>query len=1350
MPAKPMLDDLELQQVQKLSSEEEQVVEQHGVPALEGDFLQGLGRRATAVTLTGVLTGPEAADGLKKLREKFRAAAAVPFVDDIATATKIDKVLIEEMQVRELAGKPERFEYAIALREFIVPPKSKEEPAPNPPEPKPTPKTSTGTLVVEVTVEGQPGFDFSTVTVSVDGTKDEDNSALSRTLTNRSNNVWTEEDMPAGKYTAKAVVTDPQPMSGTVDAAIKAGETTRVSITLTPGNVIAKRFIVTFRFDKAFLEPCMRGVLQQVQDYANGHKDEKLVIVGHTDLTGSDEYNQSLSERRARSVFAFLTFGRAPDASVSEWNSIRQKQKGVTTLGDNWGTRQYQHMLQDLGFYPGNVNGVENKATQDAVRAFRRKKGLPGGTTVDDSVWNALIRDYMAQDKFDIPTSQFLPNCPTDTLQWLGCGEKDPVKNTRAAWRPNRRVELLFVTAKKLPCEVPPPDTFDLPIPGAVAPKWCLGSVDKQERCCFVTPATPPGVKPQGDQWTREPAEPGTITVEVSIKKQVRKDDGTFELKPAAGQKFVVIAADGEFLAAELSSGEPQPAVTKTDGTKSFPDKPVGIYTLEVIGDVLVRLEEDSADQAKGNAVCKHLTVDDNHLDVIILPEPPLREIRLNAVAHLMTALHPATRSFRRCPAPLDPSGFALQMTVHTKENVTNFIAGANEIWRQARVHLELVDLVEEVYAFRTDCEVDDNEFGTLLERCAYPNVVNFFFVGDLSGNSEAGLYLQVPVTDPRGTVDGCAISDRFQSTIFQGTTLDIQLDAKQTMQVAAHEFGHFLSLGIPDHVPDTSANSKRLMLAGTSDGSNRTIAPDEVKKARASDNSGLEFVPITLKVTGATQVGGTLSHEFIVIQKAGGVVRVDAQVEDTLGTVVMAGGNPGANDKQKTVATDKAGNSEVRATFTPDGGGKPVQTQAVISVVTFRLRVDGATATDATQTKFVARPDPNNVVTIIAEIAAGSDPPPFCMPTDIITWDKGDEGPDPLRRTVSRKTPKTVTVTANLADATASVTITILEVAITDSNAPFDKALTKVQIEGILNTDRKSFSAAALFDQQPDSLFRARVDLAGVTGNTLAAKLTSKPPGAVAPESMDITLTRTTGDRFVSLPILAIPAAIPRNEITMKNAASPDLLVIRAVAQGTMRLEIAGQFADLGAVEIKVRGRVVELCNVTITGANSQPARDLSTANRVWAQLGIEMRVLNNIPINRPDLLDIDDAVAAHPGSPEAPASPEETALLKLGRDTCTSDLIGYHVRTSSRQILGVTLHVPFNAGFYQVDAASQYTWGHELGHELELKHEIGSAKNLMTDQSTANLPDQPNVVELTKKQANDIKSSSFILFKE
>ena len=121
-PLKPMLGDLELQQVQEIEIEGEQALARHRIPILEGDFLQGLGRRGSRVVVSGVLSGAQSGAGLRRLREAFRTAQPLPFVSDLATATRVEEVLIEEMEVRELAGRPERFAYAFVLQEYTEPP----------------------------------------------------------------------------------------------------------------------------------------------------------------------------------------------------------------------------------------------------------------------------------------------------------------------------------------------------------------------------------------------------------------------------------------------------------------------------------------------------------------------------------------------------------------------------------------------------------------------------------------------------------------------------------------------------------------------------------------------------------------------------------------------------------------------------------------------------------------------------------------------------------------------------------------------------------------------------------------------------------------------------------------------------------------------------------------------------------------------------------------------------------------------------------------------------------------------------------------------------------------------------
>jgi outer membrane protein OmpA-like peptidoglycan-associated protein len=608
MSLRPMLGDIELQQVQFIDSDQDQVLARHDVPALEGDFWQGLGRRAGTFSLAGVLSGVEAGEGLSSLREKFRAAEPISFVADIAAANRVDQVLIEEMEVREIAGRPLRFEYAFRLREYLPPPPPQQQVVPQ--TTPPTPATDTGILEVEVIVEGQPDFDHGNTTVTVEGRQDDGNT-LSRTLTDRTDNIWRQENFPPGTYTCRAVVPGSPAMTGSAEGTVRAGQTTRVTIVLRAGQVVAVMFMIHHRFDKAFIEPCMRAVLRRVAAYADSHSEENLVIVGHTDESGSVEYNQSLSERRARAACAFLTFGRDRAAAVAEWNELRRRRpSGVArTVRDSWGTREYQYMLQDLGYYSGNVNGVHDGPTDQAVRTFQSEHGLGVDGVVGDDTWPVLIEEYLARANLAVAEDRFLPNasngCDGGRLKWLGCSERMPVASTprgqcaEPAWRPNRRTELLFVRAETLPCTVPQPRTWDLPGPGA-PPSWCLGPGSSDSPCCFLTrdPA-------ETDKWLVQPSEPETVTVRGSI----RYADGT----PLANARFLLIDPDGEFLTGErvcnAPKGEGIPGRTDANGAFAFTDRQrrVGVYTLEILEPVLARPADDPGVVAKGNVVCKRL-----------------------------------------------------------------------------------------------------------------------------------------------------------------------------------------------------------------------------------------------------------------------------------------------------------------------------------------------------------------------------------------------------------------------------------------------------------------------------------------------------------------------------------------------------------------------------------------------------------------------------------------------------------------------------------------------------------------------------------------------------------------------
>ena len=64
---------------------------------------------------------------------------------------------------------------------------------------------------------------------------------------------------------------------------------------------------VLFDFNKSTLQTASDGVLTQVSTLMTANPSLNVEIQGHTDNVGTDAYNQTLSEARARAVMAWLT-----------------------------------------------------------------------------------------------------------------------------------------------------------------------------------------------------------------------------------------------------------------------------------------------------------------------------------------------------------------------------------------------------------------------------------------------------------------------------------------------------------------------------------------------------------------------------------------------------------------------------------------------------------------------------------------------------------------------------------------------------------------------------------------------------------------------------------------------------------------------------------------------------------------------------------------------------------------------------------------------------------------------------------------------------------------------------------
>ena len=74
--------------------------------------------------------------------------------------------------------------------------------------------------------------------------------------------------------------------------------------------------VIYFAYDSDVLVPSETANLDKIAAYLNQHTSLGLVIEGHCDSRGTDEYNRALGERRANAIRAYLAGLGVPDARM--------------------------------------------------------------------------------------------------------------------------------------------------------------------------------------------------------------------------------------------------------------------------------------------------------------------------------------------------------------------------------------------------------------------------------------------------------------------------------------------------------------------------------------------------------------------------------------------------------------------------------------------------------------------------------------------------------------------------------------------------------------------------------------------------------------------------------------------------------------------------------------------------------------------------------------------------------------------------------------------------------------------------------------------------------------------------
>jgi hypothetical protein len=120
---RPMIGEWEVPRIERVGTVEGRRLARLSVPGLVGDLHQDLGRHSLVVEIAGSLHGDaERDDFLDRVREPFNAGEPLAFVADIVSATELEQVLIEGLELEESNDAADAFRYVIRLRQYVEPP----------------------------------------------------------------------------------------------------------------------------------------------------------------------------------------------------------------------------------------------------------------------------------------------------------------------------------------------------------------------------------------------------------------------------------------------------------------------------------------------------------------------------------------------------------------------------------------------------------------------------------------------------------------------------------------------------------------------------------------------------------------------------------------------------------------------------------------------------------------------------------------------------------------------------------------------------------------------------------------------------------------------------------------------------------------------------------------------------------------------------------------------------------------------------------------------------------------------------------------------------------------------------
>jgi peptidoglycan-associated lipoprotein len=138
---------------------------------------------------------------------------------------------------------------------------------------------------------------------------------------------------------------------------------------------------VNFAFNSSILDTAAQRALMQQADWIRQYPEVRFRVFGHTDLVGSDAYNQALGMRRAEAVVSFLTGQGISRSRLEAVVSYGKTQPLIMTPAQE--VRNRRTVTEVTGFVDSHPMVLNGKYAQIVFRDYVASAGwqqLSGAT----------------------------------------------------------------------------------------------------------------------------------------------------------------------------------------------------------------------------------------------------------------------------------------------------------------------------------------------------------------------------------------------------------------------------------------------------------------------------------------------------------------------------------------------------------------------------------------------------------------------------------------------------------------------------------------------------------------------------------------------------------------------------------------------------------------------------------------------------------------------------------------------------------------------------------------------------------------------------------------------------------